>query len=161
MVAPTSSTNSGAGGDHTWSRHNLPWSQREDWAADPTWADSKRDEIGREAFAQEYDCDFAISGGAVFDEADIVAAFCLPPVPSATGNFAMPPERGHNYVTSWDIGRVNDATVGITIDRTSKPYRIVAFDRSLTRRLPRHAGSHRTAGRTVPRRHHRGKQRRG
>jgi len=34
-------------------------------------------------------------------------------------------------VTSWDIGRVNDATVGITIDRTSKPYRIVAFDRSL------------------------------
>jgi len=61
-----------AGGDHTWSRHNLPWSQREDWAADPTWADSKRDEIGREAFAQEYDCDFAVSGGAVFDEADIV-----------------------------------------------------------------------------------------
>jgi hypothetical protein len=120
-----------AGGDETWSRHNLPWNKREDWAADPTWADTKRDEIGREAFAQEYDCDFAVSGGAVFDEADIVAAFCLPPMPSATGNFALSAERGHWYVTSWDIGRVNDATVGITIDRTTKPYRIVAFERSL------------------------------
>jgi hypothetical protein len=117
-----------AGADTTWDRHHLPWNCRTDWAADPTWAQVKTDEIGREAFAQEYDCDFAISGGAVFDEADIAALFSLEAL--------APPVAGHRYLTAWDIGRRHDATIGVTFDLTAKPYRLVAYERFVQASFP-------------------------
>lgn len=36
---------------------------------------------------------------------------------------------GHRYVTAWDLGRTTDFTVGITLDITSKPWRLVNFQR--------------------------------
>lgn len=112
-----------AGGDAAWGRHELPWRRRQDWAADPDWERAKTNEIGREAFAQEYGCDFAVSGGAVFDPADLDAFLCL--------DGLAEPDQGRRYLTAWDIGRRQDATVGVTFDRTAKPYRLVAYDRFL------------------------------
>ena len=110
-----------AGAADVWRRFELKWDCREDWRDDPTWAEAKRDEIGREAFAQEYDTDFAVSGGAVFDQGDIDAFFCL--------DTLAEPVRGHRYLSAWDIGRRNDATVGVTFDLATKPHRLVAYER--------------------------------
>jgi hypothetical protein len=35
----------------------------------------------------------------------------------------------HRYVTAWDLGRVTDFTVGVTLDITDRPWRMVRFDR--------------------------------
>lgn len=40
-----------------------------------------------------------------------------------------PYEDGHVYVSSWDYARKQDHTVGITLDITRKPYRIVNYTR--------------------------------
>ena len=117
-----------AGGDATWDRHELPWRRREDWAADLDWARVKTDEIGREAFAQEYGCDFAVSGGAVFDETDIRAFFTLDDLAE--------PISGHRYLSAWDLGRKRDATVGVTFDLDSKPYRLAAYERFVQASYP-------------------------
>lgn len=70
-----------------------------------------------------HNCDFAVSGGAVFDPADLDAFLCL--------DGLAEPDQGRRYLTAWDIGRRQDATVGVTFDRTAKPYRLVAYDRFL------------------------------
>lgn len=36
---------------------------------------------------------------------------------------------GHRYVQAWDLGRRTDYTVGITLDITERPYRLVDFQR--------------------------------
>jgi len=36
---------------------------------------------------------------------------------------------GHHYVTAWDLGRITDWTVGITLDITRRPWEMVRFDR--------------------------------
>lgn len=45
----------------------------------------------------------------------------------------MPEREGfqedHRYVTAWDLGRINDWTVGCTLDITKRPWRLVRFDR--------------------------------
>ena len=35
----------------------------------------------------------------------------------------------HRYVTAWDLGRQTDFTVGVTLDITNRPWRMVRFDR--------------------------------
>jgi hypothetical protein len=35
----------------------------------------------------------------------------------------------HRYVTAWDLGRQTDFTVGVTLDITTRPWRMVRFDR--------------------------------
>jgi hypothetical protein len=35
----------------------------------------------------------------------------------------------HRYVTAWDLGRQTDFTVGVTLDITDRPWRMVRFDR--------------------------------
>jgi len=37
--------------------------------------------------------------------------------------------KGHKYVTAWDLGRQNDFTVGITLDYTERPWRLVKYER--------------------------------
>jgi hypothetical protein len=113
-------------GGEGWSRHELPWHVHPDWRGDPDWRATKLDEIGAEAFAQEYDCDFITSGLAVFDTADIAALWQLPG-PAA-------PVAGHRHVTAWDIARKADAFVGVTLDVSANPFRLVAFERH--QRLP-------------------------
>jgi hypothetical protein len=35
----------------------------------------------------------------------------------------------HRYITAWDLGRITDYTVGVTLDITRRPWRLVRFDR--------------------------------
>ena len=41
----------------------------------------------------------------------------------------VPPQKNHRYVTAWDLGRVTDFTVGVTLDITRRPWTLVRFDR--------------------------------
>jgi hypothetical protein len=40
-----------------------------------------------------------------------------------------PPKPDHRYVTAWDLGRVTDFTVGVTLDITKRPWELVRYDR--------------------------------
>jgi hypothetical protein len=108
------------GGD--WSRHMVPW--RDCPAYDEGWYARERPNYTAAQWASEYECDFVASGQAVFKADDIHAC--------ADGWVGDQPYReGRRYVTAWDIGRRNDATVGVTLDVTEKVWQIVAFDRVL------------------------------
>lgn len=107
-----------------WSAHFLPWQVHPDW--DEAWAEARRAEMGDEAFAQEHDCDFLRSGGAVFEQAEIDDLFRLAAFPA--------PDATHRYVSGFDIGRRQDAFVGVTLDVSTSPFQIAASDHAL--RLP-------------------------
>lgn len=116
-------------GDSGWSAHFLPWHVHPAWRAIPDWAARKRaeDRLTDEQFAQEYDVDFARSGAAVFDPADVDALWRTGLV--WPGDGALPPVPGHRHVTAWDIARKRDATVGFTFDVSTSPFRVVAYAR--------------------------------
>lgn len=143
------------GADASWSRHAFRWDLQPEWAADPTWEATKTDEIGREAFAQEYGIDFAVSGGAVFDAADLDGMFCLPMPPNGRADMLDEGPIGeHAYLSTWDLGYEADATVGGTIDISSRPYQLVAFERFVHASYPEQQGAierrdQRYPGRTV------------
>jgi len=40
-----------------------------------------------------------------------------------------PWQEGHKYVAAWDLGRTTDFTVGIVLDITTRPWRLVSFTR--------------------------------
>lgn len=110
-------------GDSAWSAYFLPWHVHPEWRKDPDWPAHKmaEDNLTAEQFAQEYAVDFLTSGAAVFDPADIAELWRMPAL--------LPPEPGHRYVNAWDIARKQDATVGFTIDTSTAPYRVVAYER--------------------------------
>lgn len=108
------------GGD--WSRHILPWRECPEY--DDGWYERERPKYTTAQWASEYDCEFAASGQAVFRAEDVEGC--------ADGWHGLqPPRPGRQYVTAWDIGRRQDATVGITLDVTGDDLQIVAFDRFL------------------------------
>lgn len=73
-------------------------------------------------FREEFLAEWSDSGDSVFKVADIAAL--------QTGwSGLVKRESGHKYLTAWDIGRRKDATVGITIDYTSNPWHVVAYER--------------------------------
>lgn len=41
----------------------------------------------------------------------------------------VPREDGHKYVVGWDLGRTTDYTVGIVLDITTRPWKMVSFTR--------------------------------
>jgi hypothetical protein len=86
------------------------------------WYVQERPAFPAQAWAAEYECDFAGSGAAVFDAASIDAAEL-----GAWG--AREAERGHLYINVADIGRRADATVINTIDMTVEPYQRVCHER--------------------------------
>jgi hypothetical protein len=75
--------------------------------------------------------EFVDFGGLAFSEEqvenslerDLVASDPLEP-----GVFEWP-KLDRRYVTAWDLGRVTDYTVGVTLDITRRPWRLVRFDR--------------------------------
>lgn len=111
-----------------WSYHFLPWWVHPDWQAEPNWAERKKeqDHLTDEAFAQEYDVDFARSGSAVFEPEQIERLWRMPDF--------LAPIPGHKYVSAWDIARKQDAFVGFTFDVSTSPFQVVAYERHL--RLP-------------------------
>lgn len=87
------------------------------------WYRTERPKYSNAQWAQEYACDFIESGQAVFAAANIARAQTL-----ATG-LQPAPRPEHTYVTFWDIGRRQDATVGVTLDTTMLPWQVVVYDR--------------------------------
>jgi len=123
-------------GKRIWSAHFLPWQVNPDW--DDVWAARTRKEMGVREFAQEHDVDFLLSGLNVFSSAQIESLWKLPNeyVNPETGNFIMPVEKGHRYVSAFDIGRKQDPFVGFTFDITENPFRVVAYERFETMDYP-------------------------
>jgi len=73
------------------------------------------------------------AGGLVFKHADIEAARHpeLQLIEHIEGELYIHEHRqfGHRYVDGWDIATKRDKLVGITIDVTSKPYKLVMLER--------------------------------
>jgi hypothetical protein len=116
--------------DSGWSHHFLPWWKHPAWANEPDWAARKKDEdrLTDEAFAQEYDVDFARSGSAVFDPDRVKRMWRLPALQKA--------REGHKYVKGWDIARKQDAFVGFAFDISTSPFQVVHFERHLRLSYP-------------------------
>jgi hypothetical protein len=106
-----------------WSPHLLPWQVHPVWRDTPGWREERLDELGEVGFAQEHDCDFVASGAAVFDPDEIAKLWRMPAL--------LAPQRDHRYVTGWDIARRRDAFVGATIDVSTSPFQLAAFNRQL------------------------------
>lgn len=121
-----------------WSRHVIPWWRcpefcPPEWQHDrehAPWYLAERPKYTAQQWASEYDCDFEKSGAAPFRTEDIEAA-------AAGWSGLCEPEPIRRYVTAWDIGRRQDATVGITLDITRPVHHVVAFDRFERMPFPR------------------------
>lgn len=110
-----------------WSRHEYRWSECPVY--DPDWYIRERPKYTAQQWASEYECDFITSGQAVFKQADIDTC--------RDGWFGLrSAEPGHKYLTAWDIGRRQDATVGITLEMTGDRLQVVAFERMLGESFP-------------------------
>jgi hypothetical protein len=103
-----------------WSRHTIHWSDCPRYDAE--WAERQRQTMTRQAFAQEYDCDFITSGDAVFDPSDL--ARCK-------AGWNPEPAGCDRIINAWDIGRRQDHTVGLSIGRRGDVWHEVAYDRML------------------------------
>lgn len=101
-----------------WSRHTIHWSSCPRY--DEAWAEQQRRNMTRQAFAQEYDCDFIHSGDAVFDAGDLLKAR-----QGWDGNA----ETCEETITAWDIGRRQDHTVGTTWGRRGDIWHLVEMER--------------------------------
>lgn len=105
-----------------WSRHKIHWSDCPRYADDPTWEAKTRENMTRQAFAQEFDLDFITSGDAVFDAADLERC---------RDGWNPDPHTCEETVTFWDIGRRQDHSVGITLGRRGDVWHEVGFERFL------------------------------
>jgi hypothetical protein len=103
-----------------WSQHRIHWSDCPRY--DEAWAERQRQTMTRQAFAQEYDCDFLMSGEAVFDAEDLA---------TCAQGYVAGREGCERFVTAWDIGRRRDHTVGLTIGLRGDIWHEVAYDRRL------------------------------
>ncbi|MBD3170313.1 MAG: hypothetical protein GF307_12580, partial [candidate division Zixibacteria bacterium] len=66
---------------------------------------------------------FADTGGTIIPYADLETAVC----PEL--EFPQKPKRGRVYAHGWDLARKRTYTVGITLDITSEPLKLVALER--------------------------------
>lgn len=92
---------------------------------DPGWLERKRRSMTEEAFRQEFPMtweDALFAGGRfTFRRVDVDVA--------GTGRGPQEPQAGHRYVKSWDIGRHQDAAVGVVLDVTTDPVEVVEYVR--------------------------------
>jgi hypothetical protein len=111
-----------------WSKHEIPF-----WMCperDQKWYEENRPpKMAISKFAAEHECSFQGSGDPVFREDGILA--CAEGWNGPT--FAM---AGRFYVTSWDIARKRDWTVGTTIDATERVHQVVAWQREQGMKIP-------------------------
>jgi hypothetical protein len=116
---------------HPW--HHCPryYTQEEAVAGLPheqsAWYQTERPKYTAQQWASEFECDFIMSGLAVFNEQDISNA-----TQGATGE--NPPHRAGIYLMSVDVGRRQDATVINVFDVAVQPVQRVYHER--LERLP-------------------------
>lgn len=110
-------------------RFTVPWSECPAYYTDAerragvapeqsAWYVQERPNHSAQAWASEYQCDFAGSGLSLFTIADI---------DRASAPYAAPTKG--QWLTTVDVGRRRDATVINTFDIAQTPYRRVAFER--------------------------------
>ena len=103
-----------------WSRHRIYW--RDCPVFDAAWQERERPRYTHDQWASEFECDFVESGGAAFDPDDVDAM--------RDGWAGLKaPAAGRQYVTGVDVGRRKDPTVIVTVDVSSVPYQVVAYER--------------------------------
>lgn len=105
------------------------WSQtdaklRKEKGMQGEWYSKERPKYSAQQWASEYECDFVTSGLAVFSKQAIDNA-----EDGAIGD--QPPQYGHQYFTSVDVGRRHDATVINVVDVTVTPHQRVFHERLL------------------------------
>jgi len=86
------------------------------------WYKKERPRYTLQQWNAEFECNFVLSGVAVFNEPDILRATEGTPPEVA-------PMRGHDYIISVDVGRRQDATVINVVDVTDEPYTRVYHER--------------------------------
>jgi hypothetical protein len=90
------------------------------------WLKAQRGGMDEQQFRQEYPVTWqdALSGGGEF-------IFTQTELEQAATDFRGlgPAQPGHTYVTAWDIGRYQDAAVGIVLDITEDVHDVVAYRR--------------------------------
>lgn len=79
--------------------------------------------------AQNIEGRFVDCGNGVLTEPDIHRALTL-------AHGLAPPLQGHNYVHGWDLARKRSWTAGVTLDCTTRPLQLVAFERFQHRSWP-------------------------
>lgn len=120
-------------GDASFTRFTVPWHDCPAYYTDAeraagvppeqaAWYQASRPTYSAQQWASEFDCDFIGSGLALFNATDIDRA-----TDGAWG--PTPPQPGHRYLTSVDLGRKRDATVINTFDLSVHPVQRVAFER--------------------------------
>ncbi len=105
-----------------WSRHTVHWWDCPRYRDNPSWEAETRANMTKQAFAEEFDCDFLSSGDAVFDPADLLRCRV---------GYVAGREGVERYVTAWDIGRRQDHTVGVTLGRRGDIWHVVEIERCL------------------------------
>jgi hypothetical protein len=102
----------------TWSNHRF--ATRLNPLIPDAEIDEARAEMPRWLYLQEYEAEFQDRGDAVFVE-EFVDACTDPRIP-----VPAKPIRGHWYVDGWDLAKKQDLSVGITLDTSVVPWRVVA-----------------------------------
>ena len=103
-----------------WSKHEIHWSACSRY--DDAWAEEMQASMTRQAWAEEYNCDFLQSGDAVFDPEDLERA--------RVGH-EPDPNGCSEYIHAWDLGRRHDHTVGITLGLRGEVWHVVRYERVL------------------------------
>jgi hypothetical protein len=101
------------------------------------WLSAQRRSMDDEQFRQEYPQTWedALSGGGVYvfksAECELAAEYARGIFPSrATFEARWPFERGsRKYIKAWDIGRHQDAAVGIVLEVTTGVHQVVGYER--------------------------------
>jgi hypothetical protein len=90
---------------------------------DREYLEMMRERLTRAQFAREVLGEWADEDG-VFRFEDIRRAY-----EGADWEIPEPPKRGRRYAAGWDLAKHEDWTVGIVLDATTEPYRLVRFER--------------------------------
>ncbi len=85
---------------------------------------SLHDRMTEAAWQREVEGLYVDDDAAVFRWADIQAAY-----EATAWTLPVEPQRGRRYVAGWDLAKTEDWTVGIVLDATERPYRLVHFER--------------------------------
>lgn len=110
----------GDNAEEGWSMHTVHWTACPEY--DEKWYLDKRPQYDESSWYSEFECNFEMSGNPIFLKNDIDR------MQDGWRESLSVGYPNRMYVTAWDIGRMRDATVGITMDVTDPIHQIVAYE---------------------------------